>query len=260
MKYLIYLRVSTEKQDEEPQLHHCLNYIRSIHPGPFDYEVFRDKITSKKPFFSKDRAGNTIIKREGAKALISRLRKGDVIVAIRLDRIVRSLYQTNHLIDLLDRYKAEVVLVDQPGIKNKIMLGLYAGMAEEEIKLLRKRVTETLQAKKSKGERYSRFLPHGYSMHETRLIPIRVGEEIVQKRGILVPLHEEQESLKMMQDLHSQGYSYQKIADSLDDAGYKNREGKAFQKMTVYRILRRINKTTSDIQFQEVELSHSSLR
>ena len=245
MRYLIYLRVSTDVQDEETQLDYCLRFIRQRDKTEFTYEVFRDKISSKKELF----------KREGGKQLFAALRKGDYIVSIRLDRISRKLHETTALIDLLDKAGAEIILVDQPGITNKIMLGLYAGMAEEEVKLLRKRVTEKLQAKKNKGERYSRYLPYGYGLHETKLIPIREGDQVVMKRGILVPIHEEQQTILKMKELAATGMSHQQIALALTRLGYRNREGKPFQKMSLYRILLRIEQERLEDQALEATIS-----
>lgn len=254
MKYLIYLRVSTEKQDEEQQLDHCLRFIKQFDKKDFSYEVFRDKITSKKAFFITDKKGNiTGTRREGVKLLMEKVKKGDIIIALRLDRIVRSLYETTLLIKMLDELDVEILLVDQPGIKNKIMLGLYAGMAEEEIKLLRKRVKEKLENKKSIGHRYSRFLPYGYGLHETKLVPIRDGDEIVMKRGILIPIHEEQMVLSRMYQFAEQGMNHSQIAKALTNQGYRNREGNPFQKMSIYRILSRKEKTMSSDQLPAVK-------
>jgi len=249
MKYLIYLRVSTDLQDTETQLDHSLRFIRQKDKSDFKYEVFRDKISSKKELF----------KREGGIKMLAALKRGDIIVSIRLDRISRKLYETTQLIDFLDKAGAEIMLVDQPGITNKIMLGIYAGMAEEEVKLLRKRVKEKLQTKRNRGERYSRFLPYGFGLHETKLVPIKVGDEIVMKRGILVPIHEEQQVLSRMTELSTQGLSHQKIANVLTEDGYLNREGKPFQKMTIYRILSRIGQAINFDQLPEIQDNRLSL-
>lgn len=241
MKYLLYLRVSTDEQDEETQLDHCLRFIKQRDASDFKYEVYRDKITSRKP----------LLEREGGIEMLANLKKGDIIIAMRLDRIARKLHETTQLIHILDTKGAEIFLVEQPGINNKIMLGLYAGMAEEEVKLLRKRVSEKLESKKNRNERYSGKLPYGYGMHETKTVPIRVGKEIVMKRGVLVPIDQEQRALQVMEELFAEGRSYQDIAQTLTQLGYKNREGNPFQKMTVYRILSRIKETKSLGQPQE---------
>lgn len=248
MKYLIYLRVSTDEQDEETQLDHCLRFIKQKDASEFKYEVFRDKITSRRKLFN----------REGGIKLLNTLRKGDTIVAIRLDRISRSLHETTQLIEDLEEKGASILLVDQPGIKNKIMLGLYAGMAEEEINLLRQRVKEKLSTKKNRNERYSGQLPYGYAMHETKLVPIRQGKDIVMKRGILIPVHEEQQMVARMQELFDMGMSYKSIAMTLNNAGYRNREGNPFQKMSIFRILRRLGYSRSWDPPQDESIAQSS--
>ncbi len=241
MKYRLYLRVSTKDQDEETQLDHCLRFIRSKDQSDFQYEIYRDKVTSKKP----------LMEREGGMALFADLKKGDIIIAMRLDRVARKLHETTQLIHALESKGADIFLVEQPGISNKIMLGLYAGMAEEEVKLLRKRVSEKLESKKNRNERYSRYLPYGFGMHETKTVAIRVGGEIVQKRGVLVPVAEEQKALALMEELFAEGRSYQNIASVLTELGYTNREGKPFQKMSIYRILSRTTNAMSSGQPQE---------
>jgi DNA invertase Pin-like site-specific DNA recombinase len=223
--YRIYLRVSTEQQDERTQLDHILRYLDK----DVEYIVYKDIKTSRKP----------LQEREGGKALLRDLQRGDTIVAIRLDRIARSLSETVLMVERLDKAGADIILIDQPGIKNKIMLGLYAGMAEEEVKLLRKRISEKLQSKKARNERYTSSLPYGFALHETKLVPVKQGKEIVMKRGLLIPVYEEQQVIKIMVELREEGRSYREIAKILDELGHKNREDRPFQKMTIKRVVER---------------------
>ncbi len=243
MRYLIYLRVSTDEQDLKTQLDHCLRFIRQRDTSQFQYEIFSDKISSRKELFE----------REGGKALLATVRQGDIIIAMRLDRISRKLHETTELVHVLEKKKADILLVEQPGISNKAMLGIYAGMAEEEVKLIRKRITEKMSSKRNRNERCSRFLPYGFRMHETKTVPIRVGKEIVMKRGILVPLECEQRVIERMKGLSAVGMSYSQIAKELTNQGYKNREGKAFQKMSIYRILQRVGETLPDQPLEAIE-------
>ena len=229
MKYRIYLRVSKEQQDERTQLDHIMRHLKQKEGEHVDYQVYKDKKTSRKP----------LDKRSGGIELLRDLQRGDTVVAMRLDRLCRSFYETAILIKAMDAAGAEVLLTQQPGIHNKIMLGVYAGMAEEEVKLLRQRISEKLESKKARGERYGSKLPYGYALHETKLIPVKKGNETVMKRGILIPYHEEQHVLEIMKDLREEGRSYGEIAKVLTELGHKNREDKPFQKMSIYRILER---------------------
>lgn len=243
MRYLIYLRISKKDQDLRTQLDFAIRFIEQRNQGEYEYLVFSDEMTSKKPLHN----------RSGGKKLLEELRKGDVIIAMRLDRIARKLHEATNLIDLLDKKEAEVLLVEQPGIQNKIMLGLYAGMAEEEVKLLSKRVSEKLQSKKNRNERYSRHLPYGFTLHDTHMVPIKVGHEIVYKKGVMIPVEEEQMIIKRIHELSEIGYGYQKIANVLAEEGHMSRAGKKFPKMSISRILERLKNPS------EVALSHKMI-
>lgn len=246
MKYLIYLRVSTKEQDERTQLDQCLKFIKSKSFEDFEYEVYTDILTSKKSVF----------KRAGSKALIESMKKGETIVAMRIDRLSRKQSDTTQLIDLLNKKEVNILLVDQPGISNKILLGIYSGMAEEEVIMLRKRVHEKFEAKRQRNERISGQLPYGYGLHEKKMVAVKVGEKTVLKKGVLVPVETEQQALAQMKEFFASGMSYQNIAVALNDLGYKNREGRPFQKMSIYRILSRIKQTMSSDQLPKAKATH----
>lgn len=243
MKYVIYLRVSTKKQDERPQLEHCLNFLRSRDKSEFNYVVYTDSISSRKK----------IEKREGLQSALSFLKAGDILVGMRLDRLARNLYETTCIIHELEKKRSEIVLVDQPGIKNKVLLGLYAGMAEEEVKLIRKRIKEKMFDKRVRNERINYEPPYGYKIHETELVNVKTkdGRGWVMKPGKLVQDDREQEALKLMVEMSSAGISYHKIGVKLEELGYTNRKGNQFQPMSICRILNRINPSKHEDRSQE---------
>lgn len=261
MKYQIYLRVSTDEQEEEMQLDHIMKFIQQRSPGGFQYNVYRDKVSSKKPLFKRIPEGDgekTIVPRVAAKAMMESLEKGDIIVSMRLDRLARNVYETTQLIDILEKREVELLIVTQPGIKNKIMLGVYAGMAEEEVKTIRARISEKMESKKMHGQRRSRYLPYGYALHETKLIPIRNGTKVTMKRGILIPLFEEQQIISKIYSLSDQGYSVPKIVKTLTEAGHRNREGKEFQRISIHRLLAQREDSTLQDQAPNQLLSLAS--
>lgn len=240
MNYVIYLRVSTQKQDERPQLEHCLNFLRSRDKSNFNYVVYTDSISSRKK----------IEKREGLQGALSFLKAGDILVGMRLDRLARNLYETTCIIHELEKKNSEIVLVDQPGIKNKALLGLYAGMAEEEVKLIRKRIKEKMHDKKARNERINYEPPYGYKIHDTELVNVKTkdGRCWVMKPGKIIEDQREQEALKLMIDMSNQGISYHKIGIKLEDLGYTNRKGNQFHPMSICRILNRINPSKHEDQ------------
>ena len=116
----------------------------------------------------------------------------------------------------------------------KYLIYLRVSTEEQDV-----RTRDKLANKRKNGERYSRYLPYGYKMHPTKMIPVKEGNRTVVKLGALIPVSSEQEALALMWKLSVAGMSYQQIADNLTGLGYMNRQGLPFHKMSIYRILHR---------------------
>jgi len=245
MKYLIYLRVSTEEQDVETQKQMCMDKIQNIHPdGRYKVKLFTDHAVS---------SGVQMDKRTELQNMLHEVKKGDTVIVYKLDRLSRDVIEmvTIHRL-IVKTLGAHVISLNDP-YSDEFSVGLMGLIAQKERDTIKLRTKDKLANKKFKGERYSRFLPYGFAMHETKTVGIKVNGEIIQKRGILIPLHHEQQAIVLMLQMHENGYSYQEICKSLTLLGYKNREEKPFQKMTVYRILERSKKATLPDQLQEAK-------
>ncbi len=244
MKYVIYLRVSTEMQDERTQLEHCLAHIRSRDKGEFQHVVYQDIMSSRKKLKN----------REGISSALQCLQKDDILVGMRIDRLARNTRESYEIVEQIKKKGAHLVLVDQSTemLKNKIVFNVLVGVAEEETKMLSKRILEKLAIKRVKNERISRHLPYGYKLDEENLIDIKNRDKsgFIQKAGKLIEDTREQEVLKIMLNLSSQGVSYHKICIALEKQGYLNRVNQPFHPMSVCRILNRINPSKSLDQSQ----------
>lgn len=249
MRYLIYLRVSTDKQDIEMQNQTTLNYLKNKHKDEkYTYRVFADPETS---------SGISMEKREGLQEMLRNVRKGTIVLVYKLDRLSRDIIEMVSIYRQITREcGASVHSLNDPHCDD-FSVGLMGVLAEKERADTRKKTKDALKVKKEKGERYSGRLPYGYGMHETHLVPIRVGDDVVHKRGVLVPIEQEQMVIARMSEYFERGMSYQSIATTLDMLGYKNREGNPFQKMSIYRILSRIGHTRSSDQPLEETEAHS---
>lgn len=219
MKYVLYLRVSTQDQDERTQEARCLDYLKRTLNDNFQYIVFIDKLSSRLP----------PLKRLGLVDALDALEPDDVFVATRLDRIARNLYETTCIVEELDCRGAEFILVDQPGIKNKILLGLYAGMAEEEVKLIRRRIKDKLDAKKNRGERISRHLPYGYRLCADKLH--------------IKPDPTEQLVIAKILQFRDQGVTFRELGSVLAREGHLNRVGKPFDHASLAQLVRKLKST-----------------
>ncbi len=245
MKYVIYLRVSTKKQDKDTQLQMCMEFLRKNVGTQFEFIVYFDEITSKKPLH----------KREGMRQALHAIDRGDVLVGQRVDRLARHSYETHFIKTLLDAKGAELMLTEQPGIKNKVIFGTYIGIAEEEGNLIRERTRNKLAAKKNKGERTGTVL-FGYDLDQINLILVNGPDQTkVLKPGLLIPNVLEQEQLGVMCQLFDEGLSFRQITHTLNNRGYRNREGNPFQHNSIYRIVSRTGrKRSSDQPPQESDM------
>ncbi len=242
MKYVIYLRVSTDEQDLRTQEQKCMKFLRYLDQSDFDYQIFTDKISSRK----------SLDKRLGIQGALESLREGDILVCQKIDRLARNAYETHTIVYLLEQKKCEIIMIDQPGIKNKVILGMYAGIAEEEVKTIRERIKDKLGAKKERNERISGRLPYGYTLDPINLVEVNGPNKTkVLKPGYLVEESHEQMVLSLMFRLFDEGKSYRQIARMLENEGYKNRQGKPFPHMNIYQLIAKRGTATSSDRLQE---------
>ncbi len=242
MKYLIYSRVSSDKQDTETQIRLAKEYLERLHPdGNYKSIVFDEGDLSSQVDY---------MKRPQLQKMLESVKPGDVVVVYLLDRLARDIIEmvTAHRCII---GKGASVLSLKGEHTDEFTITIMGAVAQKNREFIQIKTKDKLETKKKNGERHSRFLPYGQALHETKLVPIRVGNEVVLKRGILVPVYEEQQVLAEMYRLADMGMSYQKIANELTRLGYKNREGKPFHKMSIYRILSRREPSKFEDQPQE---------
>lgn len=232
MKYVIYLRVSTKEQDLRTQEQKCLKFLKGMDSGEFQYVIFTDSITSKKP----------LEKRKGLNDALNALERGDVLVGQRVDRLARNELEAHKIKEFLLTNKIGIMMIDQPGITDPLIFSIYAAVAAKEVSLLRERIKDKLWAKKERNERTGK-VPYGFTLDKESLISVNgQNKQKVQKPGLLVEDPSEQLILGQMTTLFDQGLSYRRICEVLTDLGYRNRVKQPFQANSIYRILRRIGK------------------
>lgn len=233
MKYVVYDRVSSDRQEVETQRKNCLGFIKKQEPNGFRYEIYEDEITSKK----------NIQKRPGIQAALAALQPGDILVGWKLDRLARKAPEIYFLKDYIEKKKAGLLMVTQD-ISDTMVLAIYAGLAQKETEILSERIRAKFVQKKERGEVIGSIPPYGYKIDKINLIPIknRDGDGYTMKPGKLIEDEAEQVVLKIMIEMADLGHSFYKIARHLNESGYTNRLGKKFLHISVYRILGRIGR------------------
>ncbi len=242
MRYIIYLRVSTDLQDVRTQEHHCINHLKGLTGEHFEYLIFTDEDVSAR----KTKLEN----RKGIQNALSILKPGDTFVAIALDRLGRSNLECAQIRDYVKKRKCSIILVNQPWIlDNDILWGLMSGIASEEVKTLSKRTKDALAAKKSRGELIG-TAPYGYKAIVT--------EQLTKKNKPLLKLSVDEieiKNLEMMKNLSGSGYTLREIALELNNLGIVNRKGRPWSHVLVHEILKNHKQCIQVLSLNQIPLS-----
>jgi site-specific DNA recombinase len=199
-----YIRVSTEEQAKEGislenQRAKIQAYCR-LH----DFEL--DDIIEDAGKSGKD------LNREGVQAIIKRIqdREIDAVIVYKLDRLSRRVIDTLNLIDLMKKHK--VVFhsitdsIDTKTAMGKFFLNIMASLAQMERDLISERTKDALRHKISRNERAGQ-IPYGWSLAED-------GKNLVTNV-------EEQNAIRLIKNLHGEGYNYSAICRELTKQGHQ---------------------------------------
>jgi DNA invertase Pin-like site-specific DNA recombinase len=209
MKYYIYLRVSTGKQDDsglgiEAQTKFCMEWINK-QSVQSEIVIFKDVVTGT------DKKRKELEERPALLEMLSMLQKDDIVVIYKRERISRDPYIIGMIERTIERKKARFVSSigemdgDQP--QDVLMRRIVDAFAEYETLLISARTKNALAAKKARGERIGR-VPYGYSLQADKTLAVAL---------------EEAEVLQFIHQLKNAGATTRYIAIQLNENGYRNR-------------------------------------
>lgn len=228
MRYVIFSRVSTHMQTTENQIWECRNYVNSILQPGDEIVEFDEPETSTRL---------TPDKRPVLKAMREFVKKGDTLIVYKMNRIARDSEEMIVIYNELLRKKVNVYSICEP-LLNKSIICVFAMVGEMERESIRRTTISGLKRKQAYMEKVGTSW-YGYKTDETKLQP-RKNVRSFNKPYLLIPEEDEQRQVNLMVELHLQGLSYGQIETELAAKGHKNRKGNPVQKMTVYRILKRL--------------------
>lgn len=166
--------------------------------------------------------------------MIAAVQKGDLIIASKMDRIFRNASDALTSARNLSKRGVDLILCDM-GIEpvthsgaSKMFFGMLAMFAEFERDRIAERFADGRRGKKARGGHIGGSAPYGYQVSGTG-----VEAELVE----YIP---EQRIIRRIKDLFDAGTGPTGIMRILNAEGFTNREGKPFAKMTVQRILGRV--------------------
>jgi putative DNA-invertase from lambdoid prophage Rac len=144
-------------------------------------------------------------------SLFSRLQKGDIVIAAKLDRLFRSALDALKVVESLKNRGVKLHLLDLGGDiagngLSKLFLTIAAAFAEAERDRIRERIGQVKADQKARGRYLGGIVPFGY----------RLGVD-----GELVPHEAEQEAIREMAALRAEGKPLRAIAAEMQAKGLK---------------------------------------
>ena len=143
--------------------------------------------------------------------LFAKLRKGDIVIAPKLDRLFRSALDALQVVEDLRKRGVSLHLLDLGGDisgngLSKLFLTIAAAFAEAERDRIRERIGQVKADQKARGRYLGGIVPFGY----------RRGE-----LGELMPHVAEQAAIREMLALRAQGKALRAIAKAMQAKGFK---------------------------------------
>lgn len=222
MRLLAYIRVSTDAQADsgaglEAQLESCENYAKRH--GLTIHNTFRDEGIS---------GAAEMEDRIGLMEALNELKKGDVLLVAKRDRLARDKYAIAFIERAIEKKKARIVSAagegtDQNDPASKMLSGIVDVFAVYERDIIRARTKAALAAMKRDGKRVG-HIPFGF----------RLAQDGIH----LEESPEEQDILKQMNELRATGLSIREIAKALNERGAFNRGLSKWHNASVHRIMK----------------------
>jgi site-specific DNA recombinase len=167
-------------------------------------EVIRDEGASAKS-----------LQRPGLARLLALVKAGGVgaVVVAKLDRLTRSVSDMDKLMKLLAHKHVALVSLqeslDATTATGRLMMNLLASVSQWEREVIGERTSDALQHLKAQGQRYCHTV------------------------------YDNPEGIALMHRLRAEGYSYARIAEHFNTVGIPTAQGRPWQAMVVWGIVKR---------------------
>lgn len=218
-KFIQYLRVSTEKQENGPEAQKRLieQYVSRV--GGDIIATFEDHISGK------------IDDRKNLNLAFSECeRTGATLIVAKIDRLSRRVAFLFNLVDELKRRGIEIIIAENPqAFGSTLQLGMYAVFAQHEREMISQRTKAALAVTRSKGTHIGR--EKGY-VHKDE-----TKEKISQTKKAYGRNYN-QVGINLARKLRANGSTYQQIANDLNELDIKTPKGCKFSAKSVHRMLK----------------------
>ncbi|RKX42837.1 MAG: hypothetical protein DRP33_02640 [Thermotogae bacterium] len=221
-----YARYSTDKQYDtsiEKQLEDIREYCKKK-----DYEIVKEYVDKAESTSKEDRPAFRQMLQDGRQNLF------DVVVVHKLNRFARDRYLSVVTAHELKKYNVEVDSVLEPigsDPVGQLLWGILDAVNEFERLNLIQEVKLKSRPLAAKGYWLGGKPPYGFQI-------VKVRDESNKEHSKLEVNKEEAEVIKKMFELFIQGYSFSKIADTLNQMGLRNRVGNPWKFSAISEIIK----------------------
>ena len=220
MKIVIYRRVSSDEQARsglglQAQLTACKTFAETL--APDSIEDYVDSAVS----------GSTAIEdREGLTGALASIRKGDILLVAKRDRIARQMLVTMTVEQIIQRRGAKLISVAGEGSEDavtdlilKTMSDLFAQVERETVRI---RTKKALRVKIERGELVGN---------------VRYGYKLSPDGIHLLPDIRERKLIEKVKAMRAQSLSLRAIADRLNQTKVRSRNGNPWNASQIQRLL-----------------------
>lgn len=224
-KYVVYYRVSTKEQGIsglglEAQKSAVENFLKT------------DKAIEIPPAFTEIESGKKNNRPELRKAINQCKSKGAILLIAKIDRLARNVAFIFNLKEELEQANVSFLALDLPEA-NTLTLGVLAAFAQHESERISQRIKSAMEEGKKKGSKYG--TPSNLTSEGRAKAHKAISQNAREDIGTRHAWH-------FIQPLREKGVSFNKIAEMLNDEGYKTRQEKNFYAAQVYNIYKRFTK------------------
>jgi DNA invertase Pin-like site-specific DNA recombinase len=202
-----YIRASTDKQIASPDTQRQIIEDYASRIGKKVDRYFIDPAISGKKALGERTAG---------RELMATVRLRDTVIVARLDRLSRSFIGFAQILEPWSKLKIAIHLCDMPGgcfdpdnPMSEMMVGILIVFANYERRLISQRTKDGLQARKQRGERFTRWAEYGFRWEKR--FDARLNKHI----EVMVPDEPERAVLRKVVELRAANLSFDAIRQYL---------------------------------------------
>ncbi|WP_144489069.1 recombinase family protein [Bacillus thuringiensis] len=223
MKYAVYVRVSTDRDEQVSSVENQIDVCRYwLEQQGYDWD-------ENSIYFDDGITGTVLLERHAMQLILEKAKKRELQMVLfkSIHRLARDLKDALEIKEILIANGIRLVTIEEgydshyEG-RNDMKFEMFAMFASQYPKTLSVSISAALSAKVRRGEHTGGRLPYGYSDRDKKYV---INEE-------------EAEIVREMYDMYSRGIGYIGIAKTLNERGVPSKTGGKWQMSSVQRIIK----------------------